>query len=351
MAGRSSGTFEPLSLHLTDFNQNQFFRMTRNFLFLVLLALAACEADNTPGNPAPVIPYPVGLSNQEVAVNNIKRNFRIHRPAGDFPTALVFILHGGGGAGTGVADEGAHPLWFFRKLADTEKFVAVYPEGSLDAQGSTGWNDCRSDDKSGAQGDDITFLNVLIQKLSSEFQMPPARIFVTGTSNGAVMAYRYAFTYASSFRALAISAGNLPALPEGGACTSGPDVAIPIMIAYGTADPAMPVAGGCVANLGGQCNRGTVISQQATVNFWLQKNGLAATQPTVTTFDVNKNDAGDVTKHVYGLANPIVLYWMNQAGHAVPSKTVFNEPSAAAGVQNRDIEFAEEAWVFFKAFL
>jgi polyhydroxybutyrate depolymerase len=317
----------------------------------VLLPLACQPVDNPTDSVTPTIPYPMGLSNQQLTVSNDVRKFRIHRPAGDFPTALVFILHGGGGAGTGVADEGAHPLWFFRKLADTEKFVAVYPEGSSDAQGSAGWNDCRADDKTGASGDDITFLKALVDKLSNEFQMPAARIFVTGTSNGAVMAYRYAFTYANSFRALAISAGNLPAIPEGGACTSGPAGAIPIMIAYGTADPAMPVAGGCVANLGGQCNRGTVISQQATVNFWLEKNGLLGAQPTVSTFDSNKNDAGDVTKHVYGLANPIVLYWMNQAGHSVPSKTVFTEPSAAAGVQNRDFEFAEEAWAFFKALL
>ncbi|MFO0268587.1 MAG: alpha/beta hydrolase family esterase [Cyclobacteriaceae bacterium] len=322
--------------------------MTRTPFLAILFLLLACQSNSTE-DAAPPVPYPVGLTDQQITVNNTVRKFRIHRPAGDAPTALVFIFHGGGGAGTDVANEGTHPLWFFRQLADIEKFVAVYPEGSLDAQNSPGWNDCRSDDKSGSQGDDITFLKALVDKLSADFKMPASRLFVTGTSNGAVMAYRFAFTHATSFRALAISAGNLPALPEGGACTSGPASAIPIMIAYGTADPAMPVAGGCVANLGGQCNRGTVVSQQATANFWLAKNGLTGVQPTVSTFDVNKNDAGDVVKHVYAGANPMVIYWMTDAGHSVPSKTVFTAPSAASGVQNRDIEFAEEAWAFFKA--
>lgn len=319
--------------------------LNRIALISTLIGLMACKADDN----SPVNPYPVGLSNQQITVNNTIRKFRIHRPAGDAPTALVFIFHGGGGSGTGVADEGAHPLWVFRKLADTENFVAVYPEGSSDAQGSAGWNDCRSDDKSGAQGDDITFLKALVDKVSGEFKLPATRIFVTGTSNGAVMAYRYAFTHTTSFRALAISAGNLPAIPESGPCSGSPSVAIPIMIAYGTADPAMPVAGGCVANLGGACNRGTVVSQQATVNFWLEKNGLKTLQPTVTTFDVNLSDAGDVEKHVYTGSFPMIIYWMKQAGHSVPSKTVFTDPSPASGVQNRDIEFAEEAWAFFKA--
>lgn len=320
----------------------------RLFPFFALFFCFACKSDNAVVPPK-VIAYPVGLSDQQITVNNTVRNFRIHRPDGDQTTALVIILHGGGGLGTGVANEGVHPLWVFRKLADTEKFVAVYPEGSLDVQGGLGWNDCRADDKSGSQGDDIAFLKALVDKLSGEFQMPASKVFVTGTSNGAVMAYRYAYTYAGSFKALAISAGNLPAIPEAGACSIGPSNAIPIMIAYGTADPAMPVAGGCVANLGGQCNRGTVISQQATLNFWLGKNNLTGMQPTISKFDVNKNDAGDVEKHVYDGANAIVIYWMNQAGHSVPSKTVYSEPSAAAGVQNRDIEFAEEAWAFFKA--
>lgn len=319
-------------------------------LYALLYLLLACQPADNPADPvAPTTPYPIGLSDQQLTVNNVARKFRIHRPPGNLPVAIVLVLHGGGGSGTAVANEGNHPLWFFRKVADTENFVVVYPEGSADVQGSAGWNDCRSDDKSGSQGDDITFLKTLLDKLSAEFKLPAARIFVSGTSNGALMAYRFAFAHTSSFRALAISAGNLPALPEGGACTTGPSGPMPIMIAYGTADPAMPAAGGCVANLGGQCNRGTVVSQQATVDFWLQQNGLSGTLPAISRFDVNKNDAGDVEKHVYGIGNPVVLFWMSQAGHAVPSKTVFNEPSAAAGIQNRDLEFAEEAWTFFKA--
>ncbi|MFM8912186.1 MAG: alpha/beta hydrolase family esterase [Flammeovirgaceae bacterium] len=322
--------------------------LARIILSAFLTSLLSCQSEDK----APeAIPYPVGLSNQQITVNNVIRKFRIHRPMGDSPAALVLVLHGGGGLGTGVADEGAHPLWVFRKLADSENFVAIYPEGSSDVQGNPGWNDCRNDDTSGSQGDDITFLKALVDKLSSEFKLPASKIFVAGTSNGALMSYRFAFHFSSSFRALAISAGNLPAVPESGACASGPVTPIPIMITYGTADPAMPVAGGCVVNTGGQCDRGTVVSQQSTVDFWLQRNGLASTVPSVTSFDLNTTDAGNIDKRVYAGVNPVVIYWMNQAGHSVPSKTVLIQPSSSSGVQNRDIEFAEEAWIFFKTYL
>lgn len=316
---------------------------------LIFLLLVGCSGSDELTTAAP---YPVGISDQEMVVNGVTRKFRIYRPAGaDQPIALVMIFHGGGGLGTSVANPGEHPLSVFRTIADAEKFIAVYPEGSLDIQASFGWNDCRSDDSSGAQGDDVTFLKALTDKLSAEFGFDASRIFLTGTSNGALMAYRFAFHHASSFGAVAISAGNLPTLTEPGPCSTGPATGIPIMIAYGTADPAMPASGGCVANLGGQCNRGTVISQQATVDFWLQKNNLTGVVPSSSVFDFNTNDAGNVEKQVFNGAKPMVIFWMDNAGHAVPSKAVFTPPSASSGIQNRDIEFAEEAWNFFKSLL
>jgi polyhydroxybutyrate depolymerase len=42
---------------------------------------------------------------------------------------------------------------------------------------------------------------------------------------------------------------------------------------------------------------------------------------------------------------------MNNAGHAVPSLTVFSPTTSASGAQNRDIEYAVEVWQFFRALL
>ena len=167
-------------------------------------------------------------------------------------------------------------------------------------------------------------------------------------SNGALMTYSYVFQFPETIKAIAVSSGNLPQFPESGLCTNGSNMPLPILITHGTSDPAMPENGGCVADIGGNCNRGKVISQTATLNYWLQRNVLQNINPTISTFNVNTTDAGNVEKRIYAGAKPLIYFVLNNAGHAVPSKTVYTNSSPASGVQNRDIEYAEEVWNFFK---
>ena len=322
-------------------------RFLLNLLSISIL-LFSCKNDEAPSNPQ-VIPYAEGLTTNYITVNNVTRKYLVYRPTGiSTVNTVVTVLHGGGGTGLGVSELGQHPLSVFRIIADTAKFLVVYPEGSLDTQANPGWNDCRSDDISGSQGDDITFLKQLNAKLMSELNINSTKMYLTGTSNGALMTYSYAFQYPETIKAIAVSSGNLPMFPESGACTNGSTLPLPILLTHGTSDPAMPANGGCVANIGGACNRGKVISQTETINYWLQRNGLQNVTPTISTFNVNILDAGDVEKRVYSGANPLVYFKLNNAGHAVPSKTVYSNSSTASGVQNRDIEYAEEVWSFFK---
>jgi poly(3-hydroxybutyrate) depolymerase len=65
----------------------------------------------------------------------------------------------------------------------------------------------------------------------------------------------------------------------------------------------------------------------------------------------NSNDGGGVIKTVYLGTHPVVSFKLLNAGHTVPSRTVVTPNSAAQGTQNRDIEFAVEAWQFFAQFL
>lgn len=323
----------------------------RTILMLALALGLACKKKQSVAE-AKAIPYPEGLSTQYLSVNSVSRKYLVYRPAGITQArSLVMVLHGGGGAGITVADPGTHPLSVFRQVADTAKCIVVYPEGSPDIQGNPGWNDCRGDDDAGSRGDDISFLTQLFAKLSGEMGLTPASIFLTGTSNGAVMTLSYAFQQPQTIRAIGISSGNLPLNPEPGPCTNGSTLPLPILITYGTSDPAMPAGGGCVANLGGACNRGRVVSQQATIDYWLQRNKLTGVTPQKTTFDINLQDAGNVEKRVYAGTYPLVHYVLFNAGHSVPSRTVFSTTTAASGAQNRDIEYAVEVWQFFRGFL
>jgi polyhydroxybutyrate depolymerase len=317
-------------------------------IFCLSILLISCKRDEAAIVPKEIV-YAEGMTTNYLTVNNVKRKYLVYRPIGITEiNAVVLVLHGGGGLGISVSDIGAHPLSVFRTIADNEKFLVVYPEGSLDIQGNPGWNDCRSDDYSGSQGDDVSFLKQLNSILISELNISSNKMFLAGTSNGALMTYSYAFQFPETIKAIAVSSGNLPEFPESGLCTNGSNLPLPILMTQGTSDPAMPANGGCVADIGGNCNRGKVISQTATINYWLQRNGLQNVTPTISNFDFNINDAGNVEKRVYNGSKPLVYFVLNNAGHAVPSKTVFTNSTPASGIQNRDIEFAEEAWSFFK---
>lgn len=325
--------------------------MIRTFLLFVVIFTLGCNKDDDNQNPSNpnVIPYQEGLTTNFITINNITRKYLVYRPLGmTTVNAVVTVLHGGGGLGVGVSEIGTHPLSVFRTIADNEKFLVVYPEGSLDIQGNPGWNDCRSDDISGSQGDDISFLYQLNSKLISELNINSNKMYLTGTSNGALMTYSYAFQFPETIKAIAVSSGNLPEFPESGLCTNASNLPLPILITHGTSDPAMPANGGCVANIGGNCNRGKVISQTATLDYWLQRNGLQNINPLISTFNLNTTDAGNVEKRIYSGAKPLIYFVLNNAGHAVPSTTVYTNSSPASGVQNRDIEYAEEVWNFFK---
>jgi polyhydroxybutyrate depolymerase len=111
----------------------------------------------------------------------------------------------------------------------------------------------------------------------------------------------------------------------------------------------MPWDGGCVANIGGACNRGRVISALATRDRWLQINGLASVTPTQAVVEIVATDGGPANRFDYAGPNPVQWWRLDGAGHAAASRTVAVATNALVGIQNRDIEFAEVAWAFFAA--
>jgi polyhydroxybutyrate depolymerase len=320
-----------------------------------LAALAACSAAGT--SPSPDVPedppYPVGqITERTIVVGGVTRRFRVHVPAGlASPAAVVFVLHGGGGEGMDVSVAGQHPLATFRTVADRERFVVVYPGGlpANDAERNAGWVDCRADNLVSSGADDVGFLAALVERVRGEYGLTTSRMFMAGGSNGAQMTHAFAFNRADLVAAVATSAGSLPQTPSAGGCTSGPSRPLPIVILHGSGDTQMPWAGGCVANIGGNCNRGRVVSAEATRDRWLQINGLTGVAPTTTVVDSSMADAGPANRFRYAGAAPVEWWRLDGAGHTVSSRTVLVAPNPATGIQNRDVEFAEVAWAFFKS--
>jgi polyhydroxybutyrate depolymerase len=310
------------------------------------------DAAHPADTEGPARPFPEGLSEHTLMVGEVARQFRVHVPAGlGTPRAVVVVLHGGGGEGMGVSDLGEHALSVFRTVADREGFVVVYPGGlpSRDATGRIGWVDCRADNTVASDADDAAFLAALVEQLRAAWGLTADRMFMAGGSNGAQMTHAFAFHHASRVGAIATFAGSLPEAPLPGACSDGPGQPVPILLLHGTADTQMPWGGGCVANLGGACNRGRVLSAEATRDRWLAINGLAGVTPTESVVEVNPGDGGPAHRLAYAGTYPVAWWRLEGAGHAVASQAVLTASNPATGIQNRDLEFAEVAWAFFAA--
>lgn len=297
---------------------------------------------------------PIGFSDHCYVHNNRKRLVRVYRPKinrrDKVPAALLVVLHGGGGSGDAVSDNNKSPLAVFNKIADEKNVIVVYPTATKDNTGKNGWNDCRSDDTSKNGVDDSSFLANLIQEMSGNYGLSKNQVFMSGHSNGAMMSFRMALEHSDLIGAIATSAGNIAKNPIAGACSEGPKNPIPVLMTHGSEDRFVPPEGGCVANLRGKrrCERGYVVSAQETIDFWLRVNGQANSTPASRTVELDKRDGGTAIESKYSSGSAPVTAWMlNGAGHPVPSSTVKVRPFIV-GKQNRDIEFAREAWNFFE---
>jgi polyhydroxybutyrate depolymerase len=145
------------------------------------------------------------------------------------PTPLVINLHG-------FVQWPAHQMQISRwnDVAEEQGFLVVYPEG-------TGFP--RRWRAGGWRGDptpDVRFIADLIDTLSRQYSLDPARIYANGLSNGGGMSYLLGCTLADRIAAVGGVAGAY-AYPLDECRPSRP---VPMIAFHGTADPIVPYLGG-----------------------------------------------------------------------------------------------------------
>lgn len=168
----------------------------------------------------------------------LAREYRVYTPDNaEARPAAVLVFHGGGGSIEGVVRSTG-----FDATADAHGFLAVYPAGVTGPTGKMGtWNGGGCCGRAARDKvDDVGFVAALIHRLVAEHGVDPARVYATGHSNGAMMAYRLACELSEKVAAVAPH-GSQPVVE---ACA--PFRAVPVLHAHGTADP-------CARYEGGQC--------------------------------------------------------------------------------------------------
>ena len=117
------------------------------------------------------------------------RNFIVHTPPNfDYQTEslpLLFVLHGYTGRAPSIRDYSG-----FDQIADQERFIVVYVQGTTDRFGNTGWN---VDVVASFLGvDDVGFFKALIKYFKASYSIDNNKIFSSGMSLGGFMSYRLA---------------------------------------------------------------------------------------------------------------------------------------------------------------
>lgn len=289
------------------------------------------------------------LKDQTIVVNGTTRSYDIYLPSDYnwFPRPLVLLLHGhGGNADIMTGQNGwTSPYKVWLTIAEEQGWFLVIPDGEEGSDGNRGWNDCRGDADTNPNTDDVKFLNSLVDTVAENYPINENRIYAHGTSNGGNMAYRLALESGDKYRAVAAVVASMA---ENDECQhSGYPVSVLIM--NGTDDPFMPYEGGVVADSG---ERGTVISTDDTVNYWITNNEITSAPIERDYPDVEGGDGSTVHSTKYRNRDnntEVILYKIIGGGHTEPSLSEFYREwlISILGNQNQDIEMAEEAWKFF----
>ncbi len=256
--------------------------------------------------------------------------------------SLVIVLHGsmGGGQQARVAFG-----YDFDVLADRQGFIAVYPQGY-----GRQWNDAKATGPFAAKRehvDDVGFLSALVARLVADRRVDPARVYVTGISNGGSMVLRLALQAPDLARAYAVVSASLPT-PENLIITPS-ERPVSILFMNGTADPINPWTGGDVVLWPVLGNRGPVRSVAASVGYFRALAGLDGAAREAAFPDDDPDDGCTARQSTWSESGKrtVALIAIVGGGHTAPHPA--RHGMRLLGHANRDIHAAYAIWDFFQA--
>ncbi|MEY4183354.1 MAG: hypothetical protein RLZZ217_1980 [Planctomycetota bacterium] len=265
-----------------------------------------------------------------VMVKDAKRSaIVVNPPAVGQMRPAVLVLHGGMGSAEQMRQTSG-----FDAVARANGFMAVYAQGTDFGDGRRAWNTGHLLRRQVRDADDLGYFDALIDTLVRDHGADPARIFMTGGSNGGMMTFVYAAARAERLAAVA------PVVASMFSFDRSPSTPLPILIINGAKDEEVPLEGGMSRNPLVRNAQSTPYKPLAeVVDFWVKANastpkGDIVTAGTITTTTYAAGPGGAVTESIVDSAG----------GHGWPgtrSRRGSNAPIAA-------FKGAERVWAFFK---
>jgi len=275
---------------------------------------------------------------KRLEVGGLTRTYRLHVPQSlrsEAPAPLLLAFHGGGGDGVKL-----ERLTGFTSLAQRGGFLVVYPDGMY-----KNWNDGREAGVSRAHRenvDDLGFIATLLDALTGEYRIDPARVFSTGISNGAIFSHFLAARLSSRIAAIAPVVGGIA---DPFHQTFNPDRPVSVLILQGTADPLVPYDGGGIL----KGRRGRIIPTEEAAHRWAQHNGCRQAPVRHNLPDRDPTDSCRVTISTWSgcrEGTEVTLYTLEGGGHTWPGRSQYL-PAFIIGKVCREIDASAVIWDFF----
>jgi poly(3-hydroxybutyrate) depolymerase len=242
---------------------------------------------------------------------------------------VVIALHGGQASAEIMRGNSG-----FDPVAKANGFMVVYGEGTDFGGNRHAWNTGFLLRRQVRDSDDIAYLDTLIDKLISEHNGDPARIYMTGGSNGGMMTFVYAVARSERLAAVA------PVVASMFTFDKKPSAPLPILIINGAKDEEVPIEGGMSRNpLVSRAQDAPYKPLKEVVQFWVEANKSQSPadiseKGTVTTSVYSAVTGGAVTEFVVDA----------EGGHGWPGSRSRRDGNAPI----KSFSGAERVWEFFK---
>ena len=271
-----------------------------------------------------------------------RRSYVVHVPraGADRPRPVVLAFHGGGGEAGGFKDYAGLDI-----VADREGFVVAYPNGSgvLPRRLLT-WNagECCGYAMN-QRVDDTGFAIAVLDDLARRTSIDPRRVYATGHSNGAMMAYRLGTERAERIAAIVPVAGGISQ------DRFAPSRRIALLAIHSVDDPRALYEGGVGPPFPGTDVRSSHRPVSEGLEKWRRHNGCSASTRVAET---RKGRSGSTVQTATLLewegctAGARVAHWkLTGVGHGWPG-TAPRARDDVIGTPTMLVTTAEEIWRF-----
>jgi len=290
---------------------------------------------------APCAHAGLGPGNHSFALQHggLDRSYIAHVPPGlSSPAPLVVALHGGGGNAAGQQKYSR-----MDELADREGFVVLYPNGTGRLRDRLlTWNAgtcCGSAMRQ--QVDDVGFIAAAIDDLAARVALEPRRVYATGMSNGAMMAYRLGAELPERIAAIAPVAGSM-------VFRGAPRAPVPVLHIHSVDDPRALYAGGLGPPFPMTTTRVLHPAVAETLARWSAANGCKGDPVEQEVRSGDGPNAGQTATLLSypGCRAPLEHWKLTGAGHVWPG----GQQKFLAGLLGRGTSLVDanaEMWRFF----